>query len=352
MYRNFKTMTEIRDTVYEYESQKKDYRVDVRDLELNENRQLVVPTSWGKCPMNAEQLAWSQLFKRVGETVRGKGFPNELFSDRNTIPNDMLQGVMNHNIQRMKGTRLQDWLVRTSGDEIRSVMTTRYQKELSNKWLVDCIFEAYQDGKFKGTRLTERNVWIDRDTMRFSIECRDLPVGNDGIWSMGVDIFNNETGQGRIGIQPFTKRTSCDNSKVLTGGYLRSHFLEEGSLFRTKMIAIEAMRQAFGVAVEWADKIARTQYEQLDDFDKYVENICKANGFSDDIKNGMFKGCEGQNTRLGLSNALSYAGTHVANEFGEAYKLQTMAGAVFDDSLFGRVIRQSYKIAVLEDGEL
>ena len=73
-----------------------------------------------------------------------------------------------------------------------------------------------------------------------------------------------------------------------------------------------------------------------------MESLCKVHGYSEETQQEVFMGTEGQRTRMGVVNGLSYAAKSIESP-DERALMEAHAGRVLvhPDSLFGRVVRET-----------
>jgi hypothetical protein len=317
-----------------YDQDKHDYVHKARDLAFDNNAQLVLPkTMMGSIPpLKLTPWAWEQVFSKTGPAVYGHGSKKTLPTDYLlAIPASLLATNMNTHFRRI--TR--DWMVRGYKQRCRAVLSGDYPL-VSNTELIQAIVLAVSSDK--GT-LTDAKVIrneVSPDTLHLSMRWKDITGTNYGL---GVYLGNGEIGNFRIRLFPMIQRTSCQNSIIHDheNGLEVTH---RGNL-RSIMIQIKAaFGRIFHASAEMIDQMIEAEGEKVPDFSDVLNGLAIKYRWNNDMKLSVIHGTEGERTRAGIVNGISYA-AHDRAAGDERTDMEILAGEmlVAPPELFGRMAR-------------
>jgi hypothetical protein len=324
----------ISDKMAELDAPKLDTVVQLTGVEFQPSRQVSFNYGGAAVLVTPEPRAWGQLLRRFSD-VRGVRFDPDFMLREDVVGQAEFATIMNDNLHQLRGQRqLADWLFRLDGNNVRAVMTNRYGAALSNNWLWDSTMTAWKNSKFGAMNISAKNMVLDRDTMQIDIEIggREVRINRGGqeYWAIGVRLFNNEVGSGKLCVLPWMKRTACDNSKVFDTSEAACRATHLAPKVRSIQMAVwESLAHAFETGFELLDAVQAQTFEEIPNYGDVLDSICERNGWDKTVLFDMMRGSENRSDRFGLSNALSFAGTHSEDlSVADRMKLQSAAARV------------------------
>ena len=240
------------------------------------------------------------------------------------------------------------WFIRSYKDDCRAVLSNDYTPLSTTdllKWTID----------YAGDQETYR-AYLTPDTFHAKIIMLNPNPGNGEPYGFGGYLGNGEIGNRYVRVLPMIQLHSCTNSIIIKdvdyeqaeGCVIMHRFKSTKSVeLRVK----EALGNVFRVAYEKLEEIAQAAIDELPNFNDLVEQYAKRKNLSQEVTRNVFVGCQGQKTRMGIVNGLSYA-AHQQTDPDLMVDLETWAGSVLvdRDSLFGRaqqaIVRQEDLVEV------
>jgi len=284
----------------EYDAHKADYSEFARNLHFDEASALIIPPQmFGQVPpLKPTSWAWGQVFSKLGPAVYGKGCNKTLPSDYLlAIPPDLRAENLNRHLVNANGAA---WMVRSYDDQARAVLSDGYAA-IANTELLDILDGVITQNQTADFRLSRPSV--TPDDLNIRTIWKDTNGGNYGI---GVYIGNGEIGNRRLRIYPLIQRHSCENSIIIEHNR-GLEFVHRGSKI-TKMILVKSViAELFGVAAEVLEKMIEAESQQIPDFGDVLEGLSIKYGWDDSTKTSVTLGTEGQQTRAGIVNGVTYA---------------------------------------------
>lgn len=314
----------------EYDAHKADYSEFARNLHFDETSALVIPPQMfgAVMPMKPTTWAWGQIFSKLGPAVYGKGCNKTLPSDYLlAIPADLRAQNLNRHLQNANGA---GWMVRGYDDQARAVLSEGYATIANTELLeiLDGVITQNQTADFHLSRPS-----VTPDDLNIRTIWKDTKGGNYGI---GVYIGNAEIGNRRLRIYPLIQRHSCENSIIIEHDK-GIEFVHRGSKI-TKMILVKSViAELFGVAAEVLEKMIAAESQQIPDFADVLDGLAIKYGWNDGTKTSVTLGTEGQQTRAGIVNGVTYA-AHAIDTLtpNESADMEILGGRILlaPDSLF------------------
>ena len=202
-------------------------------------------------------------------------------------------------------------LVRTQDDKIRAFLSKRYHV-VDNHEMADILAQIVSP--FPGVKITG---FVGRDRMDLYVELVEGIAG--GRYSEGFYLRNGEIGNSSIYIAPFFKRTSCNNSIVWADrAWSQAHVsMPPAVLKNNSTVAIET---SVKLADDMIEAISRAQSERVDLLDM-VNRLKRAHNLTDDVVGTITIGTEGQQTRMGLVNGITYAAHTIYGDVNPAARV-------------------------------
>ena len=253
-------------------------------------------------------------------------------------PGWLLAENLNHWRKQLPEDR--KWFLRFNNGECRGILSDRYSP-LANSELAQYLLDQFGDG-YDIVR-----PYYDADTLHLKFITMADP--DDDAYAYGVYVGNGEVGNRSLTVAGFVQRHSCTNSIVLTDNRWRvTHVNKTKSeyLLTVRSWVAEAMQ----LSMDQRERLAEAALEEVEDFSKVVERLCKQNGLTNEAKDNVLMGSEGQKTTMGLVNGLSWA-AHQQEDPELQIDLESLAGKYLRYGLQGVEVRQPVTIHQLETQE-
>lgn len=326
------TIEELLETSREQDTHKADFKAPAQAFRFDEQSNLVPSDGqYSVSPLTPTRWAWSQIFNKLGPVV---------LKGNRSLPADYLLALKPHQRAALLndhiGDAKQTWLVRSFDNTARAVLSDKYTA-ISNTELLD-IVDRVAAGTTQTHSLT-RDSSVNPDSLNLRIIWKDVDTGDDhngnGRWGIGVGVTNGETGNRRGGIYPLIKRHSCDNSILFDLEGQKYEFLHLGSLHAKLANVKAAIGNALPFAAELLDTLIQADAIEIPNIDEVIAGICAERGWDNKIQIRIAQGTEGQTTKLGLVNGITFAAHEVVNP-DEKTDFQLFGGAILlaPDSVF------------------
>lgn len=327
-----RTITELLDLSREQDTHKADYKAPAQAFRFDENSRIVPSEGqYSVSPLAPTRWAWSQIFSKLGPVV---------LKGSRSLPGDYLLALKPHQRAALLNDHIgetnQKWYVRSFDDTCRAVLSDKYTP-VSNTELLD-IVDKIAAGTTQTHSLT-RDSGVSPDSLNLRIIWKDVNKGDDsrgnGQWGIGVGVTNGETGNRRGGIYPLIKRHSCDNSILFDLEGQTYEFLHLGSLHAKLANVKAAIGNALPFAAELLDQLIQADAIAIPNIDEVIAGICAERGWDQKTQIRIAQGTEGQATKLGLVNGITFAAHEVENP-DEKTDFQLFGGAILlsPDSVF------------------
>lgn len=209
------------------------------------------------------------------------------------------------------------WFVRAYGENCRAVLSRQYVPIANTAVLTHA--QQLLDGM--GHWLID--PYVSPDTLHVKI---GMAQGPGGAYAVGAYLGNGEIGNRSFRILPFVQKTSCSNSIIYAeGGFVQRH------VSVTKAFVYGALKeklgQAFGLAANVLERMVMAEAEKIPEIAKVVDHICRQHNLSQAVKDNILLGTEGEKTRMGLVNGISFAAHASDLSMESQIDLETLAGA-------------------------
>ena len=307
---------------------------------------LSVPSKWlandhvSIEPLELTEHAFRQVCSKLAPSVFGKGSSKNLpFDYLNAIKPELRATVLNEHLTRAEG----DWMVRAFDTNCRAVLSGQYSA-IGNTELLDVLDQIVSAGSSPSSMTKTSEV--NPDTLNARIIFRNVikPDGGNkpmGDWGIGVYIGNGETGNRRLRCLPLIQRHSCQNSIIVDSGKGAVEFVHRGSVSTKRVLIRSAMAEVFPWAAKLLDKMIAAEEEKLPDFTEVLDGLAEQYHWNDDLKTKVAIGCEGQETRAGLVNGVTFAAHEMLKDSDEIADMEILGGAILlaPDSVFHKAVR-------------
>lgn len=340
------TVADLLDQSKAHDDHKADFKSSVRNFSFDDNARIVPSVEPGlfgsvatSTPLAPTRWAWSQIFSKLGPTVLG--------GDR-SLPSDYLlalrpeqrAALLNDHIQHTSADRT--WLVRSFDDNARAVLSGIYT-DINNTDLLETLHKVTTETTQPNSLTRDSNVTPDSLNVRIIWKDIDRPRpdgGGNKNWGIGVAVRNGETGNRKGGILPLIKRGSCDNSIVLDDGVHGYEFLHLGNKAAKLALIKGAMIDILPFAAKLLEDMIQADTQLIPDFTDVISGICLQHGWNEDIKIKIAQGTEGQETRAGLVNGVTWV-SHFVEDPDTQLDFQIAGGAILvaKDSVFSSAAR-------------
>jgi hypothetical protein len=323
----------------EYDEHKADYVNPATSHFVTPDARLTVATGFFGAPtvqitpLELTEQGLRQLCSKLGPAVFGKGCARSLpYEYINAIKPELRATVLNEHITRAEG----DWMVRAYDDKCRAVLSSGYTA-IGNTELIDLLEQINSASKTPGHLTTRSSVTPDSLNVQLIYKDVDTPRGRFGY---GVNVSNGETGNRRLRVTPVVKVHSCDNSIIADSGKGALEFIHRGSSVTKRVLIRSAMAEVFPWAAKLLERMIEAYDEQLVDFNEIVNGLAKQHGWSEDLKMKVCVGTEGQETRAGMVNGITYA-AHSIKDPDEMNDMEVLGGAILmaPGSVFHKAVR-------------
>lgn len=306
-----------------YDQEKTDFLVETNRICYDQNTcEMYVPAGLlnGVMPLTPTDWALQQLCTKLGPPP---------FKYMLQCPGHLRANNLDYWTRRQPDDK--KWLIRAHGNAARAVLSDKYSP-ISNTKMLEVTQEVLGDTPY--TLITPH---LDADTLHLKVRL----ASDDGNYGIGVYVGNGEIGNRAVRVLPFIQRNACVNSIIYPeGGFIQRHI--HVSIAFIWGAVKEKLGQAFGVATEMVEKMVKAEMEQIPDLRDVIRGIVKQKGLSQEVQDNIFIGTEGEKTRAGLVNGISYAASHGDLGIEAQINLETMAGAVLaeEGSLFAMAARE------------
>jgi hypothetical protein len=292
-------------------------------------------------PMPMSEWATRQLFQKLGPAVFGKGSNKSLPYDYLTALLPTHRATLLNNHVKTVPAETESWFVRSYQGTVRAVLSKGYAN-IGNTELLEL---ADQVAKLNPSAdLTLVRPHLTPDTLHLKVVWKNVSVGKDGDYGLGVYIGNGEIGNRRLSIFPMVQRHSCTNSIIIESDK-GAEFIHRGSRDSKMVILRATMAELFPVAAEWLNKMILADGEKIPQFTDVLTGLATQYGWNDKLALNVAVGTEGRETRAGLVNGITYA-AHVSQLNGDDQAdMEILGGRILasSDSVFAQAIHAAKK---------
>lgn len=324
------TLEQLLDKSLAYDSKKSDYTFPKEEVFFDGDCNIVVPTGgWdailegnggGSTRLPLTDWALSQVCDKLG--------PPPASYMRNCPPELRARNLEHWRTNPTKDGR--PWFIREYEGKCRAILSDAYTPIPNSRYL-KALIDVVEDTPYEISR-----PYVDPDRMfvRLCVQTSNLSnlgpdeKGKGGNYGIGFQSSNGETGGHMLYLRPYTKRISCDNSIIYDDERLEIKHIHHTPSFVFGAIK-EWAGKALRIAQDRLDKIVEAELERIPSFGSVVAKLAENNKWNDDTKNLIMIGCEGNQSRMGLVNGISYAGRWLEDaDPEESLALELFSGAV------------------------
>ncbi|MGB1251147.1 MAG: hypothetical protein ACPG8W_11070 [Candidatus Promineifilaceae bacterium] len=283
----------------QHDAAKEDYTISTRNITYLANNnacQVVFPGGlFGNVSHSPSDHALAQICQKL------KTPPTRYMR---TCPPDLRATNLNH-WQRGMGDN--NWFIRTNGSTVRGVLSDQYVP-LDNSDVLETVATVFAGDHITNYTLVRPHV--SADSMWVRIVLRDNVGDNYGI---GIVIGNDEIGRGSCKVLPFVQRHSCTNSTVWqAGGYEQRHVgrrAREALRVQMKSAILDGLRASSTMYKQ----VLQAEEERLPNIADFIHGLAEENSWNDHVRDTVLLGTEGEQTRMGVVNGLSFAAHSAEN---------------------------------------
>jgi hypothetical protein len=328
----------------EMDEHKAHYVNPARAHHFNDDARLTAETSLmgmtsSIVPLELTDHALYQACSKLAPSVYGKGTTRNLpFDYIKAIRPEVRAYVLNEHLTRAEG----DWMVRAYDDKCRAVLSGQYSA-IGNSELLE-VLETVVSASSNPSSLTKTSE-VTPDTLNARIIFKNVTApngdGRNGDWGMGVYIGNGETGLRRLRVLPLIQRHSCQNSIIVDQGKGAVEFVHRGSAQTKRILVHSAMAEILPFAAKLLEKMIIAEGEKLPDFSEVLDGLAEQYHWEDATKTKVAIGCEGQETRAGLVNGITYAAHECFANPDDVADMEVLGGTILlaPGSVFHKAVR-------------
>jgi len=291
------------------DEKKTDYITPLEDVWFSYEAALVVNNStFGDAAIALAPTDWAlrQICEKLGP-------PPVKYMHR--CPSELRADNLNYWLREMPQDEY--WFVRAYGSNCRAVLSRRYVP-IANTTVLSHAQKLLTD---VGHWLID--PYVSPDTLHVKL---GMAQQAGGAYAVGAYVGNGEIGNRSFRILPFVQKTSCSNSIIYAeGGFVQRHVSVTSAFIYGALK--EKLGRVFGLAANVLERMVMAEAEEIPEIAKVVDTICRQYNLSQAVKDNILLGTEGEKTRMGLVNGISFA-AHASDLPMEAQiDLETLAGA-------------------------
>lgn len=352
-------LRKMRDQSAGWDSEKNDWTVTPGNVEVADDGSLtaIEPNFMGaglsarSGAMRLTDHSLGQMLYRLSPTLFGKGTTNSIHKATFQAMQERFPQHFAENIRWLLGETEADkqFLFRQMGDRARAVLSDKYAT-LNNTDLLDTVLGALEAQAEAMPELHVVRSSVSPDEMAVRIVFRnddkdggqgqdfryygedrtpDTRGGNGGNYGLGVAIINDEIGRGAVKVLPLIWRHSCRNSimdAANTDAVVNLRHMGNATALRLQVNT--AILTALTFSSNLLETVYQAEIEQLPSIASVLRGIAKQHGLSQKVTDLAMVGTEGQHTRMGVVNGLTYAAHRGELSFADELELELLGGAV------------------------
>lgn len=265
-------------------------------------------------PHRLTKHAWEQFAGKMGPMAFGKGSGRSLPVDallawKETYPEELATLLNRHIVDYKSGLLVRAYQTDKGEDTVRAVLSDRYAI-VDNSHVLDVARQALQTIEHQNhslnVQLSPFACTVTPDGMHVKIELITVNT-DDGPYSIGCYLGNNEIGMGKIRALPFWKRNRCDNSTVHADDDSKLDAVHRGAgQILADRMAI-AIFHAFRLSQEHLATFLNSREIIIPDFEAELLRFCDKQGWGVEMTGRVMRGTEGRDSLFGFINGLTYA---------------------------------------------
>lgn len=233
------------------------------------------------------------------------------------------------------------WFIRANGETARAILSERYAP-IPNTDVLKATQEIIGalDHELIRPVVTPDNIYVKIKIA--DVDPRTLPFVDEdekNNYGVGIMVSNDEIGKGSLRAIPMIQRTSCKNSFVLRRNEfaleMRHQYYSPG-LMRGRLQ--DAIGRALKVGMDTMNDIHEAMKTNIPNIADVLDQIGAKYRLSSEVVDAAKIGTEGQRTRMGVVNGLSFA-AHSARQITDDTRemLEGIAGEALTQDFFKSV---------------
>jgi hypothetical protein len=315
--------------VKEDDLNKKDIRVKMSDIVMNQDGRVVMRGHTNKAGLKVSDHAMTQAFNFLKMPTR---YEKKLMDERP----DLVAKEFNHWAWQRDNEMLLRCRITDKGKDgyIRGFLTNKYSV-LDNNDVVNMLEATLGtlDVKVEGTFLDDRRTHIRITFSRLSFSLGKALDGNDDELKVGVDIDNSEVGESSLRVVPLIYRLVCTNG-------LRA-WRQDGDVFEQRHLYLkreeiqgrlsDAIDSALKVGDKLVDRISYSTDVKLKSPLDTIEELAKQAKYSDKTTDAIKSSymIEPMPSLYGVVNAFTRTAHTLENE--KQVEMEQFAGDLLSD---------------------
>lgn len=291
----------------DYTSYNTDFMVGIRNLMLHSQHLF-----------HMNEQPWLQMTKRLCTPFRDFSSSTMKWAyNHPELMNANFKYLMNRFSAREENA---EWFIRTYQDGVRAILSPDYLA-LNNTTLLNTIAESLPHEE---SHVSKESI-VTPDYLVLKMILRDFNT-DTGDYGIGLMISNDEVGSGKLKFGGLIKRHSCDNSIVIPNRFAVFH---RTNMYERLMEIVSQLPFIIDDTVKYVFQFEETKKIELTEINFLIETIAKNLSLSNEVKDQMFIGTEGQHNLFGLINGLTHSAKSLENELDRA-ELEEYSAAFLD----------------------
>lgn len=362
-----KTLVEQVEELYnqamDMKERKSDFLTVARDIDFNELCEAVLPASeenlFGSTayvqpdPLPMNENGFGQMCGKLGKEVM-KAIPN-----KKQVPSDFLLYAVDPDIRAELMKRFvsqmgeEKWFIRTYEDHVRSVLSEGYGV-FDNHEILETLLDMVNAPENEDLRNRGQVVrsFVTPDELHVKVIVPNVHRSDKGgPYGVGFYVGNGETGNVTIRFYPVIQRHSCTNSIITErDGFREFH---KGDIATKRILFKSNMLNAFGNSGDTLKRMLVAEEEKLPSFTDILIGMAKEHGWSEKERMTVMQGTEGQQTRAGIVNGVTYAAHKLHGTSERAIDMEILGGRLLDakGTIFDRAARVGVNVREKEAAE-
>lgn len=286
------------------------------------DRGLALPSPVGEVMLATTEWARTQMYQKLGAPFLGgsRALPKDYLE---ALPYDMWTDLMTFHI----GRDTNRWTVSQYQDEARAILSATYP-DVRNMAVMEVVQQTLE--VTGNAHLPIARYWVTPDNINIELALGEVNLkdgrGDGDDYKVGIAFFNDETGNGGLGVESFLYKLICSNGMrrkipdvVMRMSHHRSY---------TPVMMLNQFSHAVGVALnateEMLERIEWARRQPLD-VAKAINGMRSRHKWSIQMSQEVAVGTNGENTISGLIDGITYA-AHRQPSDERRIELERMAG--------------------------
>lgn len=286
---------------------------------------------------------------KLAPAVYGKGTSRSLpFEYLKVIPDELFEQNMRSHVSYANGAQ---WMYRTYSNGLRAVLGDNYPANKNSSGMFEnsqylYILSEIMENE-RGVNVNLIRPYISPDSMHVKISWQDVNVKELGYFGVGVYIYHDEVGHGKLKVARFIQRTSCSNSIIFDDENFLSVF-HRGSFAAMKTQFYAAIGNALYAQGEIIDRLIEADATHLDNIGDIIGGLARRYGWDTEFTSAVGVGTEGQDTVLGVINGVTYAAHTQIDDITSQIEYEKLGGYLLtrDANYFQRAALEYQTVGV------